>query len=651
MPKLLHAWFRPPRHLVVMFVLVTLVPSVLLMASGWRLLQQEREIDRQQAHARREQAVDLVASALEQGLAATEERLRSADHLEAVAATPDSVVVVFDRGQLREWPGRRLLYVPEPPALPQALPPALARGEELEFREQDPARAAAWFKRRTHSADPAVRAAALFLLGRNYRKLGAHREALAAWDLVAGTSDLAIDGIPADLLARAARCSLLAELNRQDRLIQEARDLRALLLGGRWRLDRATLESNLEQANGWAGEIARPPATATVLASTVQRLWARWRAGERVASREAVPAGESVVTVLAAGDAHRLVALVAGPDLAASQWLPRVSSAGTRNQLAVRLLHSDDHPSDLPREWTRRSAAASGLPWTILVRTGEMPAADGLTGRLRLWLAGLIILGALVLGGTYLVGRAVTRELEVARLHSDFVAAVSHEFRTPLTSLRQLSEMLLDRPHPPGRARSYYEALERQTERLHRLVESLLDFGRMEAGTSPYRLEPLDVSMFVREVVAEFQADAAARGHAIDVQVAGQVRIAADRDALANALWNLLDNAAKYSPGTDRIAVAIDRAADEVVISVRDEGFGISPAEQPEIFHKFVRGSRAKAEGIKGTGIGLAMVQHIASAHHGRVDVQSEPGAGTTFSLRLPVLRLSDPEGNVCLES
>src|SRR5262249_33141522 len=149
---------------------------------------------------------------------------------------------------------------------------------------------------------------------------------------------------------------------------------------------------------------------------------------------------------------------------------------------------------------SRRTAIETGLPWTIAVESTDLQSeGDRLTRRRNYWLAGFSILSALLIAGTYLIARAVTRELAVARLQSDFVSSVSHEFRPPLTTLRQLTEILNDgRITQEERRRNYYQAMARQTERLHRLVESLLDFGRMEAGNSPYRLEPLDACAFVR---------------------------------------------------------------------------------------------------------------------------------------------------------
>jgi two-component system phosphate regulon sensor histidine kinase PhoR len=194
-----------------------------------------------------------------------------------------------------------------------------------------------------------------------------------------------------------------------------------------------------------------------------------------------------------------------------------------------------------------------------------------------------------------------------------------------------------DRVTDVERRRSYYAALARQTERLHRLVESLLDLGRLEAGASPYRLEPLDACALVRTIVRDFETEAS-RGAGIDLQINGAgAAVACDPDALTNALWNLLDNAVKYSPGRPTVWVSVDQQVDRLLIRIRDEGIGIPVSEQRAIFGKFVRGAHARAAGFSGTGIGLSMVRHIARAHGGDVQVESVPGAGSTFTLALPL--------------
>ena len=192
------------------------------------------------------------------------------------------------------------------------------------------------------------------------------------------------------------------------------------------------------------------------------------------------------------------------------------------------------------------------------------------------------------------------------------------------------------------RRETYYRALGRQTDRLQRLVESLLDFGRMEAGTSPYQMEPLDACALIRSVVNEFEQDSAASGYHVELRVEGlqgmTPTVTGDREALTHAVWNLLDNAVKYSPECRTVWVDVERSGSRLAIRVRDRGLGVPSNEHEDIFRRFVRGADAKALGITGTGIGLAMVRHIVSAHGGEVSMASEPGAGSTFTLVLPMV-------------
>ena len=250
---------------------------------------------------------------------------------------------------------------------------------------------------------------------------------------------------------------------------------------------------------------------------------------------------------------------------------------------------------------------------------------------------GLALAVLFVTGASYFAGRAVSREVAAATLQSDFVSAVSHEFRTPLTSMRQFTEMLVeDDDLPAEERRTCYAAQERATRRLSRLAESLLDFGRMEAGARPYRHEPLDASELVRTVVEEFRQEGGRNGFTLDCAAPkGVIPIDGDREALAQALWNLLDNAVKYSGDSRTVRVQVEDV-DPVAIHVRDQGLGNAPAERRRIFEKFVRGSSAVAAGIKGTGIGLSMVGHIVDAHGGKVTVESRTGSGSTFTIELP---------------
>jgi signal transduction histidine kinase len=288
----------------------------------------------------------------------------------------------------------------------------------------------------------------------------------------------------------------------------------------------------------------------------------------------------------------------------------------------------------------RRLPGETGLPWSIAVSadSGSREARE-LAERRRLLLWGLAAIVFLLAGGSYLVWRVVQRELAVARLQTEFVAAVSHEFRTPLASLRHVTELLDENDElPHGERRTFYQALGRNAERLNRLVESLLDFARMESGRKPYNLRRVDARALAERVARDFGTEVAARGYRVALDTDGdhELMVHADVESLAHALWNLLDNAVKYSPDRRDVVLSVRAHGEGVAFTVTDHGLGIPAAERSEIFGRFVRGARARELGIKGTGLGLAMVQHIVHAHKGRVEVESREGAGSTFRVVLP---------------
>ena len=610
------AWFRPARHLLALSLVVTMLPAAALFWLSWRSLEQDRLLEAQRIRTRSEQAADLIVTALEQRLAALEPRL----HDVAPAASDDAVAVVFKEGRIETRPPNRLLYYPAIPSSREVPPNAFRRGEELEFRQRDHARAIAAFRELARSGDPAIRAGAHLGIARNLRKAGLPEPALAEYEQMERCGPVRLGGLPADLVARRARYALLRELKRPVEARREADALARDLAVGRWLLDRVTYLH-------FAGEIGfQAPAEAAALAEAVEWLWTRRR--ETPSGRESVTVEGRPMIALWRGE-H---ALAAGPRYVEQSWLAPLAPL-LKNQ-GVRL--SFDGAASPPQ--AERAASATGLPWTVRVSSAD-PDADSrqFAARRRFLLAAAGILSVLLCAGSYLIARAVNRELAVARLQSDFVSAVSHEFRTPLTLLRQTTEAFVEgRAGDEAERQSFYQAQARATQRLHRLVESLLDFGRMEAGAKPYRLRPTDAAQLVRGVVEEFQREMAGSGLSVELSVDAPPPVEADPDALTHAVWNLLDNAAKYSPQCRTIWVRVAGQGHEVGIAVRDQGLGIPAHEQKEIFRKFVRGAGSESNGILGAGIGLAMVAHIVEAHRGRVSLESAPGAGSTFTILLP---------------
>jgi len=235
--------------------------------------------------------------------------------------------------------------------------------------------------------------------------------------------------------------------------------------------------------------------------------------------------------------------------------------------------------------------------------------------------------------------RLIQMDAQRAQLQSDFVSAVSHEFRSPLTTLRTITEMLVqDRIPDPSRRRESYGFLDRETTRLQELVENLLDFGRMESGRRQYSMETHDAFQLVRAEIDLAAQHGPASGFSIEASLDGvPALVQVDEEALRRAVRNLIENAIKYSPQCRTVWVEGAVSNRHVSISVRDRGMGIDPEEQQVIFQKFFRGSAAKKAGIKGTGIGLAMVRQIVEAMGGEIRLESDPGAGSTFTIVLPL--------------
>jgi signal transduction histidine kinase len=596
----LPGWLRTPRSLLAVFLVIVLLPSALLVVSGWRLMRHEAEAERQ---ARREQMAGEIVTTLQQRVEEIVAQLRDRRSELAVAANRDDFVfAVFTGGRIETTPSRRLLYYPITVVGHDASLPAIAEAAHL-------------------------------------RRLGQTDAALAALSRAAAPWDASVAGIPADLFARWAECDLLAEAGRTDELKRKAEALYAELMSGRWQLSRAVFYANAEDAARWSGTTALPAATehAGVLAAAIERLWQRWSARPATLSgsgHELVTLDGRTATLVWYADDHRLAAFAAGSGFIDAQWLSDPYRKAERQELSISL-RQPGSPHATAHE-TRRPAEETRLPWTVAV-ANVVPASAVTSGRLQIWIGGVALLSLIVIGGATVITRATSRELIVARLQSDFVAAVSHEFRTPLTSLRQIGEALHDGRVSDARRRTYYEALVRQTERLHHLVETLLDFGRMEAGRSPYRKEPTDLVPLARSIVEQFNHEVSGRGYTVELATADEpIVVLSDQQALTNALWNLLDNAVKYSPDCRTVWVTLARRKDTAELSVRDHGLGIPRGERREIFGKFVRGAEAKRQNIAGTGIGLAMVQYTVKAHGGHVRVESQVGSGSTFTLEIP---------------
>lgn len=616
-----------PRRVQSLFLTVTLLFAAAVGWLGWELVTQDRALARQRRVEQLEAAADRVAGALFRRIAELEE-------LSAGGPLPAGVVRL--RGAMKQVdvePAGSLLYLPFPPPSTAIDEAPFALADLLEFQREDSLAATRALAPLTRSADAGIRAAALLRLGRNLRKAGRENEALRAYAAMAGTAAV-LDGLPAELAGLEARCALLADARRFDELRSEAKLLAEGLLTGRWPLTHAAWESQLTQAAHWLGDDAAafPDATKLAVSAAAEEMLQDGRMESPGAGQTLLQAGEPVLALWRSdGRDWRVI-------LASVEVLH--PALGQAAPFAAVLLVDKGPPvaGTVPRASTlriERSASSTRLPWTLEVSTSD-DGTNEVAGRIWLLGVGFTLLVALLCGVSFVVARAVSKEIAVARLQADFVAAVSHEFRSPLSAISQIAELLTeDRWPSEAHRRKGHEVLNRESARLRRLVEGLLDFARMEAGNATYARERLELAGFLRDLVEDFGQSA--QGAEVSLTVAEDLPLVqADRDALRRAIWNLLENAVKYSPAPAQVFVEAGGEGARVAIRIRDQGFGIPVRDQAQIFQRFYRGGEVKQRGLKGTGIGLALVKQIVEGHGGEIRVESVPGRGSTFTILLP---------------
>ena len=603
-------------------------------------MEQDRGLERQRSREHLAQTADLAVAEVSRNLGNWQLLLRGIESLppqpSVLARVPSgSTFVIISTYDVGTYPQKALLF------LPDALTPAAAgtdgfdTADKIEFREQHYGDAIAELQRLAEKQ--ATRPEALLRIARIQRKMGKREAALDTYAQLihdeALSSAPSTSGTPYGLLASRARCHILSELGRETVATKEALLIRTSLTQAHWRLGRESFEFEWAEITGFGLTAERPPQPAFQFAVLVSELFDRWQSAARSTSvtggQEMRPDSSLLIWSVTSGHLSAM--------LSPGGWLKSsMGSAASLSDVRWKFL-----PPGLSGEEdfsVTRSLADAQLPGRL--QFVDMHPPSGIASSRRLvWLTGVGLMVLLVLVSAYAVNRGISQELRVARLQSDFVSAVSHEFRSPLTTLRTITELLVqNRISDESRRQKSYEFLDRETNRLHRLVEALLDFGRMESGRKQYRMQPLDAFQLVRSAVAEFSEEAAASGFRVETKLdAMPANVSADEEAFQRAFRNLLENAVKYSPGGRTVWVSGSVNGNHVSISVRDEGMGIDPKEQRQVFQKFVRGAAAKRAGIKGTGIGLSMVHQISKALGGDVHLESKVGAGSTFTIVLPL--------------
>ncbi|MCK5267753.1 MAG: HAMP domain-containing histidine kinase, partial [Spirochaetes bacterium] len=251
----------------------------------------------------------------------------------------------------------------------------------------------------------------------------------------------------------------------------------------------------------------------------------------------------------------------------------------------------------------------------------------------------IITLIIILVFGTAMITRIVNHEMEILKIKSDFVSSVSHEFKTPLTSMKSLTErMEKGKVIQPAKMKQYISIISRDIDKLIRLVSNILNFSKIEAGKKLYKMEKTDITTWLTKAITTYKKESIDSELNIHIQIGNNIpAIHIDKDAMEQAIFNLLDNAIKFSPGTMKAEVTLERNHNSVIIKIKDRGLGIEDDEKDKIFEKFYRGNRAVKYSIKGTGLGLALVKYTVEAHNGHIEVKDEPGWSAIFMITLPI--------------
>lgn len=247
----------------------------------------------------------------------------------------------------------------------------------------------------------------------------------------------------------------------------------------------------------------------------------------------------------------------------------------------------------------------------------------------------IIFMNLIILIGIIWVFRNIRKEVRLAQKKSDFVSNVSHEIRTPLSLISMFAETLaMGRVRTEEKKKEYYDIIGQESARLARTVNKILNFSKMEAGKRTYQMESVDLIALITEILHSYDYHLRQQGFTYRFEkTADQLMVQADKEAIAEAFINLIDNAINYSENEKEMLITCEQQGEQIILSVTDQGIGIPESEQKAIFDKFYRVSSATVHNTKGTGLGLSLVKHIMLAHGGDVLVSSKAGKGSTFRL------------------
>jgi signal transduction histidine kinase len=629
------------------FGLFIALPALALALLGLRAVRAERIEREQQLREQQTQVARLIGAAISNRLGALEVELRQLGNRNADASNEHSsgaYVFSLQRDNGLKFPSQRVYFgeqsTPVWPANTENLIDQAQAGK-AQGRNLD----ALSLYRRIIDVEPKLSAWAELSIAAVKRDSGDNSamDALAGAEL-ANSESATPTGLPVALIACAyaermpvqeqARFALLFE-----RTIENLRN-------GRWWLsydERSFYDGQLRQMIEKV-ETKRLPEDDTLkhlaaIEQVVRRSSLR-AANESVPSFERAQGDGFLITwSKSEGDSGTQVGLAIPQNHLASLLDSIVSPLLSGQPFSVEVRDAEGHSV-----WSKLQSNAAHTEQLRGVRGLEL-GFSGLSGsgwldQKQLVSVGFVLLLLIMMiAGLAMTARAVRREVELGRTQNEFIAAISHEFKSPIASIRLLMERITSgRVSTPQTTAEYYTAVSREAERLERLVNRLLEWQQIQAGRKRYDFSSGSLAEIATTAIEQMRPQAEAKGIKLEAETGESIpEVPLDEVAITDAIENLIDNAIKYSPPQTMVKLSIRIDDGHASIEVRDQGVGIEHDELPRIFDKFYRGRRGDLRNVHGTGLGLALVKATMEAHGGGVEVTSEPGIGSCFCLRLPI--------------
>ena len=649
---------RGHRKQILLFLIAVILPSIILIVFTLRMISQERELSQKRiADERRRLSGEIGQHLLiqlekiklqEASSAANQARLPETRNY----MNPEVVLIgLVDQNRLKlPWDaeqtnGEYLKFLSSPDFSKK-----IQRAEKEEFAEKNFLHAAELYSQILRSArEPVQQAYARLLLARALTKSGKKKEALVHYDALLSLPSRITDEYGVSLSLYAAGRLLDEGVNNKEVL----KRIQAELQDNRWLppTESYMLNDLIEKL------IKTTPDESIQNSARESQRWIKehiQKVEQCLALQEDFPSLALLINPKNQSKEEEPVWLSYGEE----PWLISLALSPSRIQSFLVVVHAQDILSSLKQD----DVFSQNFPLGFQFITDESLEGESLgenfrglriafdTGEVEalskewrfqpvFYLLALLLVLSVTLFGAYLLLRDVRREVRMAEMRSQFVSSVSHELKTPLTAIRMFAETLrLGRSKSQKAQEEYLDTIVSESQRLTRLLNNVLDFSKIEEGRRIYRPELASLSEIVQTAARAMEYPLSQQGFKLHVHAGGglsEVRV--DRDAIEQAILNLLHNAMKYSGASRDIDLRLQKKDNYALIQVIDRGVGIEADEKERIFEKFYRVSSEENKRLPGTGLGLTLVSHIVKAHGGRIEVKSEPGKGSTFSIYLPL--------------